>query len=371
MKNYKKVLAGALATTMVMGSTSVVFAGGSEGSGTGEGELEGVLNSNVYDVVLPTVTDTTFDFILDPEGLIKATAGERYGDTEQFEDGASLFFKNSAADDDGNTYTKSSDVLTVINKSSTDVTLNVTATVTNLDTTAVPLVSATTDFAADDKAVPEIYLALTDTETSPNVVPILTTGAGDTAVNQAKIADKTITGANTEYTVKWNEETGKYEKALKPEPKDPENPTKDEQNPANFKSFAFKLTGACNTGAAANWAGVEDIQPKVDVVWAVTVPYDTVTGPQVTMTADGLITLGNMTADDNFKDFTLSDGTNTFNYTLIHQENTVNSNNWTAENGGTVTIQLSETWLTNWTGQPITATLMTDSGSKTITVTLN
>ena len=59
MRNYKKILAAGLAVSMVMGSSVVAFA--AEGSGSGSGSLDVVEKSDVFDVVLPTDSGTTFD----------------------------------------------------------------------------------------------------------------------------------------------------------------------------------------------------------------------------------------------------------------------------------------------------------------------
>lgn len=53
MKNYKKILAGVLATSMVLGNSAVVFAD-EGGQAKGSGKVEGQVKNEVFSVVLPT-----------------------------------------------------------------------------------------------------------------------------------------------------------------------------------------------------------------------------------------------------------------------------------------------------------------------------
>lgn len=71
MKNYKKILAGVLATSMVLGNSAVVFAD-EGGQAKGSGKVEGQVKNEVFSVVLPTESDYAgaFDYIIDPLQLI-------------------------------------------------------------------------------------------------------------------------------------------------------------------------------------------------------------------------------------------------------------------------------------------------------------
>ena len=93
MKGYKKILAGVLATSMVMGSSVVVLA--DEGRTTGSGKVEGSTSDKVFRVELPTIAenDDTFNYIIDPLGLIEEAGADRYG-ALTFEAGATVFFHN-------------------------------------------------------------------------------------------------------------------------------------------------------------------------------------------------------------------------------------------------------------------------------------
>ena len=96
MVNYKKILAAALATTMVMGSSMAVFAADQEGGASGEGETQYVEENDVFNVVFPTVAEgaTTFNYLLDPNGLIAETDGDRYTG-KVFDDDKSVYFLRS------------------------------------------------------------------------------------------------------------------------------------------------------------------------------------------------------------------------------------------------------------------------------------
>lgn len=239
MKNYKRIMAFGLAATMVMGSSMVVCAEGGSGSTTGDGELEGTVSKDVVSVVLPSIAvdDTTFDFILDPEGLIDATSAARYN-SATFGTGT-LFFANTNEDGDVTGYSNASDALTVINKSSIPVDVSLSAAVT--DATGITLTDDST-FADDTSA--SVYLAITD---GTNTVPI--TDAGASVSTQI---DAAPTGS---YKVQWNSTDEKYEFVLA-----------DEAN-TEFAEYSFQLTGASNT--AGDWSGLEEVAPSVEVVWNV------------------------------------------------------------------------------------------------------
>lgn len=66
---------------------------------------------------------------------------------------------------------------------------------------------------------------------------------------------------------------------------------------AGFKSLSFNLSGSCNTNADVDWSKVKEAAPSVDVTWVLAKHVD---GPTATMTAGGLITLKNLTADKKF-----------------------------------------------------------------------
>lgn len=242
MKNYKKIAAGLLAATMVVSSSMVAFA--DEGSTTGAGELEGTVSTDVFKVALPVIpedgSDTTFDFVLDPEGLIKATSAEKYNGAA-FGEGT-LFFANVS--DDATSYSNTSDALTITNYSSIAVDVSLSAAVSN-----VAGITLTQDSTFTDDTSASIYLAITD---GTNTVAITDGGA---SVNTQM--DAAGEGA---YSVEWNSTEGKYEYKL------------DDTDATLFSTYSFQLTGASNS--AGDWSGLADIAPSVEVVWNVTAHSD-------------------------------------------------------------------------------------------------
>ncbi|WP_027209135.1 hypothetical protein [Butyrivibrio hungatei] len=126
MLNTKKILAAALAVTMVFGSSISAFADGPVTSGNtdGAGTSEGHLEKKVINVDLPTIAEgaTPFSYTMDPERLISATSGAKHsGATFPAAEGDTGVYFLTAA----NTYANKSNTLTVTNKSSCDVTLSV------------------------------------------------------------------------------------------------------------------------------------------------------------------------------------------------------------------------------------------------------
>lgn len=242
MKNYRKIAAGLLAATMVVSSSMVAFA--DEGSTTGAGELEGTVSTDVFKVALPVIpedgSDTTFDFILDPEGLIKATSAEKYNGAV-FGDGT-LFFANVS--DSGTSYSNTSDALDITNYSSIAVDVSLSAAVSNMAG-----ITLTQDSAFTDDTSASIYLAITD---GTNTVAITEEGA---SVNTQM--DAAGEGA---YSVEWNSTEGKYEYKL------------DDTDDTLFSTYSFQLTGASN--AAGDWSGLANAAPSVEVVWKVSAHSD-------------------------------------------------------------------------------------------------
>lgn len=218
-----------------------------QGSASGSGEVEGIINKDIFKVVMPTDADTTnFAFILDPQGLIKATSGDAdKKHTESFEANASLFFKNS----DGN-YSHVSDPLSVTNKSTgiVDVTLTATAgDLTSADGAAeaynISLADSST-FAENDSST-SMYLGLIAGDDDPIA---LTAKDGATVT---KTLDAAPEGA---YKTVYDTANSKYDYVLD-----------SAFDASKFSALTFKMEGACNTNTEAKW--VESAAPAVEVAW--------------------------------------------------------------------------------------------------------
>lgn len=156
MYKFKKILAVALAATMVIGSSVTAFAdpvtsGGTDGAGTSEGHVD----KKVINVVLPTVPENTtpFAYTMDPERLIQGTTAAKYAEGTTFPAAGSdtgVYFLTAE-----NTYANTSNTLQAINKSSCDITLTVKVKTTAAasDITLAQSATPSTDAA-------ELYLGL-------------------------------------------------------------------------------------------------------------------------------------------------------------------------------------------------------------------
>lgn len=77
MRKTKKMMALALATSMVLGSSMMAFAAegdatpGGSGNVSGAGSVEGHVNKEVLNVILPTVPSgsSAFAYTMDPESI--------------------------------------------------------------------------------------------------------------------------------------------------------------------------------------------------------------------------------------------------------------------------------------------------------------
>lgn len=246
----KKLLALGMAATMMVSSSLVAFAEEATQAGgtTGAGKVEGVVDTEVFSVVLPTVLEdgSTLAFVLDPQGLIHKTSGAAY-ESSTFEDGATLFFKNASG---STTYSSTSDVLKVTNKSSVKADVTVTAKITGNEGIAL---SSDKNFADDTSA--SMYMAVVEVANPSPAAITDADGVKLTATMDAAPADA------FEYT--YNSDTKKYSYGLKAE---------DQLASITFEKYEFKLTGASN--AKGDWTGLDAVTPSVEVTWNVTKHVD-------------------------------------------------------------------------------------------------
>lgn len=352
----KRLIALVLSAAMVAGNSAVAFAADMEGGEQGKGEVQYVATSDVFSVVLPTEkasgTASTFDYLLDPDGLIAATktqTDKRY--TGEFEDGKTLYFKH-AAQVNGKDYTDTSDELKVINKSTQGVVLTVTAKVAAADGVTM---DADGTFSAAAGAG-NLYLALVGKvsgETNDTIKALTADGV---------TASVTIPADENAYAVTWNATAKQYEKAL--------TSAAAAAGYSGFKDYTFKLTGACKANDASLLA-LKENPPKIDLTWSV--KDFTVTGPQITVSASGAINITGLTES---KDYVSVDITAPNNTKYDINTNPVNwdTSNWSSGNGGSITGQLGNEWMT-WLvseGGNITLTLnLSDHTTATCTQTLS
>lgn len=272
MKNCKRIAALALVATMVAGSGLTVMAaetgdtptpspgtGGSIGTGSYEGYVE---ETSVFTVDVPTDASATkgFNFFVDPNGLL---AGTNYAHISgataaDFESDASLFFErtpDSTATPAVVKYGKDSEAITLTNKSSYEVNVEVSATVAGADKITIGEVK-------DDTTDPTIQLAIVSGEDTPTEAKITADGGKLTG---------TIAGETDNFTIKWNGAANKYEYGLIDSPDN-----------TKWKKYSFHLTGACG----GTWTAAQaEIQPTVTLTWKVTDPKAAPTTPTTTATS--------------------------------------------------------------------------------------
>ena len=234
MSKMKRAVAIALAAAMTMGSTLTVFADETGSGGTtGKGENEGHVDQELINVVLPTVPTgdgSPFEYVTDPERLIQATGGARYEDYTfpDAGDDTGVYFRVGEKE-----FANTSSTLKVINKSSCDMTITVSAKATAVGDKDLALATA------DDQvnATTPLYLGLKVGTTTQAV-----------STTEAQVP-KTISGTPGNFEIQY---TGSaYEYVTK-------------ADAANWKALDFSLTGKVNNGTVADGTTA----PTVEVTWA-------------------------------------------------------------------------------------------------------
>lgn len=347
--NPSKFIALAMAFTLLV---TPMTAFGAEGdpepaseptsvSTNGTGKVEGIVDEEVYCVVLPTQADNddTFDFILDPQDLINKTGHAAYDVSSV--SGNQLYFTKS--DGESSELSDTSAALTVINKSSVDVNVTVEATVDALtggsdDTAYEILLADSAEFEADDDST-SIYLGL-NVDADDAVALTADDGASVT---------KTLAGAPDEYETKYENEA--YEYVLK-----------EDADEDAFETLEFSLTGACNTNA--DWTNAEVAAPSINLVWGFDKAGENTKGPKVTLSKTGLITVSDLTADQNYKAGSMSSVKLPSAIAFFKKgSGTWELKDYSASDGGSFTYQLSDGYVNAYAGDTVTVTVTLTDGS--------
>ncbi|MBO5088424.1 MAG: hypothetical protein J6C01_07100 [Lachnospiraceae bacterium] len=361
-KTFKRFLAFAMVAVLMANPMSALAAETTEettspaiGSADASGDVEGFVDTTIFKVVLPTSAEGTFDFIMDPQGLIAATSGDAYGGTASadFEEDATVFFQTASADAAKKDYKSTSNYIQVLNRGTVDVNVTVEATIDGLSDIAMAADEAA--FTSGDAAVPELYLAFTasgDASGDAKDAPVALTkdGAKITAVLDA--ADQSM--------YEFNYASGEYTFDLKDQYVS--------GDADDFADYSFALTGACNS--EADWTDVKTAVPAVNVVWTL---EDAESGPQVTLSNSGLITFTNLTADANINGATTyTSGSIATTETPLTTDVEWGTSQWTESEGGTLTGQLGSTYMQYYTGQTVTVkAVLTDGTTITASATFN
>jgi len=245
-RSFKKFVAVLTATTLLLSSSVMAIAAESEdgatsvnGTVSGNGAVEDYLNKDVFKVTLPTVANV--DFTIDPQGLLGVA------DEDAYTLGAgAVYFANVSGN--SATYSNVSDAITIGNKSSYDVDVNLTVNLTAAE--GITMVDSADDLA--DAKTPSLYLAIQE--------------AGDEAATA-------ITEASTELETKAVEGIDEAEDAYEivAESDGAGGYTYKYVLSADYAGTpaeaSYTLTGACDT--TADWSSVKDMSVRADLVWEV------------------------------------------------------------------------------------------------------
>lgn len=267
MKQFKKLIACVLAATLVLGSTTVFFGAettytdkdSTQGTITGGGTIEGVVDREVFTVVVPTdsASSDAYDFILDPEGLITLTDGEKFAtdDSVQFlTTGGSMYFQVSST-----AYNTLSQEATLINKSSVDVVVTLNATVTVPTSNSAVTFVDSADFSSSTGL--DVYLAIEGRDEAGNPVTgsAIATASGNTYSTKVT----TELASYNAYHVAVSGDGYVYEI---------DSTIAGNVTPA---AYTFWLTGACNTNADwSTYVQDEAAKPSIKLVWDVKVKQE-------------------------------------------------------------------------------------------------
>lgn len=189
--NLRKLMAGTLAVTMVIGSSMTAFAADQTGSATGTGDSVGHVDKEVLTVTLPTNTDNVFDYHVDPERVIDL-AGSLKDGTAVTKNNDGVYFKQK-----DNTFASSSEAVEFEGKNSVKVDVSVAA--------AVTATAGGKDIAlvADDTALAAA--------TTPALLMKLKVGAADAAITSEGATVKAeLDGKPDNFEVKVEDNDFKY-----------------------------------------------------------------------------------------------------------------------------------------------------------------
>lgn len=351
--NFKKMVAMATAAVMVVSAPMVAFAvesddGATSGNGTinGTGSVEDYVNKDTFKIVLPTVTDV--NFTLDPQGLLKVADDQTYTLGE-----GAVYFANVS--DDGTTYSGTSDVIEIVNKSSYDIDVEFSIEVTMPE--GVTLVES--EEALADATTPSVYLAMQ--ENADSSATALVPGANVYTTKQvAGISETTEDAVGYEIVAEGDATNGyTYTYEL--------NANYDDTNAARAK---YTIIGACDT--TADWSAVKNAEVAATVVWSATKHVDQA-APSIAETSYTLVadTPVEITVDLGKGDLA---ATGIEKITYVNASGTVanlGTTQWTYKNGKlTFTAERVNSLINSGAGKTYTV-VFNDTAKTTVEITLS
>lgn len=239
-RTCRNLAAFTLTLAMVLTPLMSVSAETEEGGGTGTGRVEGCVETDVYQVVLPTVSSHTFDFIIDPLGLISQTNGAGYNG-KTFEKDATLFFRRTDKEKKTD-HSSISNPITITNRGSIpiDVSLKV-----RMDPSSLAGIRMTADreFAGDNSA--SLYMAVLDGE---KTMPVGMDGVDITTTLDA--------APEAAFEYGYDKESGRYTYELKRN-----------LDESIFSTRSFQITGAVNS--KGTWSEFVGVSPQIKISWKI------------------------------------------------------------------------------------------------------
>lgn len=231
----KKLMAGTLAATLVLGSSMVVFAEDAQtGSATGTGTSTGHVDKEVLTVTLPTADSVTnvFNYTIDPERVIALANGALTdGTTTVTPNTDGVYFKNTSG------YSSSSDAVQFEGKNSVAVDVSVAAAVTaDENGKDIALVASEADLTA---------------ATTPALLMNLTVGTDTKAItSEGATAKATLEGVASNFEVKV--ESGAYKYVAK-------------SDASGWKTTTVQLSGKTNQMDVPTDMTV----PTIELTWTI------------------------------------------------------------------------------------------------------
>jgi hypothetical protein len=223
----------------------------------GKGDIEGLVNTKVFQVTLP-VKGNGLDYVADPQGLIRKTNAAKHPDSV-YDDNSNVYFNNGEqVTEDGRkvtAYSKTSDPLTVVNKSSSAVTVvaRVSAYYEQGATNPVAL-AGSRDWT--DVSKPSICLSVIRSDDGSETV----------LTQREQVIQASIPGCPEAYKFVY-EDGNNGEKDYGYRLMSDEE-LKSSGMDAAFKDFSLRMTGECNSDG--EWKSDLDYSfPSTSVVWNV------------------------------------------------------------------------------------------------------
>lgn len=237
----KRYMALVMAAALIWNLSADVLAGDRSGDrGLYINKLTADVETDIYQVIMPTEMDGIFDFILDPQGLINETNGALH-DGKNFEKDCTVFFRRS----DGETeedYSCKSDLVTFMNKSTMPVEVSLEVKV---EPSSLEGIKMTEDSKFENDKSASLYLAVADGEKE---VPV-----GKDGVTICKTIEAAPDGA---YGYDYDADKEEYTYGLR----------KSIDNIV-FDGYSFQIIGAANK--KGDWTSAGSAVPEIMVTWKV------------------------------------------------------------------------------------------------------